>query len=124
MRAAIILARIVGAAAVAAILAISPASAQNDQRPDAERLMQNDAWCPIVLNHHLPAMTSAFVELVKKDLSKRRDMAVYEAIAPLLETLLSVGRMDDRDPVRQAHLAMACTLGLPVVKKMIARDLR
>ena len=117
-------ARIVGAAAIAAILAISPASAQSDLRPDAKRLMHNDAWCPIVLNHYLPAITSAFAELLKKELLKRQDLAVYEAIAPLLETLLSVGRMDDENPVRQAHLAMACTLGLPVVKKIVARDRR
>lgn len=117
-------ARIIGAVAIAAVLAASPASSQNDPRPNAKRLMQNDAWCPIVLNHHLPAMTNAFAELVKKDLSERRDLVIYEAITPLLETLLSVGRMDDQNPVRQAHLAMACTLGLPVVKKMIARDLK
>jgi len=116
--------RIVGAVAVVAVLATSPASAQNDLRPDAKHFMQNDAWCLIVLNHHLPALTNAFVEFVKKDLSKRGDLAVYEAITPLLETLASVGRMDEKDPVRQAHLAMACTLGLPVVKNMIARDLR
>ena len=116
--------RIVGAVAVVAVLATSPASAQNDLRPDAKHFMQNDAWCPIVLKHHLPALTNAFVEFVKKDLSKRGDLAVYEAITPLLETLASVGRMDEKDPVRQAHLAMACTLGLPVVKNMIARDLR
>ena len=119
-----ILARIIGAAAIAAVLATSPASAQSDLRPDAKRLMQNDAWCPIVLNHHLPALTNAFAGLVEKELLKRQDPALYEAIAPLLETLLSVGRMEDRNPVRQAHLAMACTLGLPVVKKMIARDLK
>ena len=116
--------RIVGAAAIAVVLATSPASAQNDPRPDAERLMQNDAWCPIVLNHHLPAITNTAAELVKKELSKGRDLEVYETVAPLLDTLLSVGRMDERDPVRQAHLAMACTLGLPVVKKMIAREFR
>ncbi len=117
-------ARIVGAAAIAVVLATSPAGAQNDPRPDAERLKQNDAWCPIVLNHHLPAITDAFADYVKKELSKGRDQEVYEAVAPLLETLSSVGRMDERDPVRQAHLAMACTLGLPVVRKMIARELR
>lgn len=117
-------ASIVGAVAIAAVLATSPAGAQSNPRPDAEQFMQNDAWCPIVLNHHLPAITNAFVEFVKKDLSERRDPVVYEAIVPLLETLLSVGRMDDQNPVRQAHLAMACTLGLPVVRKIIAGELR
>ena len=78
----------------------------------------------IVLNHHLPAVTNAYVELLRNELSKRRDPAMHAAIAPLLESLLSVGRMDKRDPVRQAHLAMACTLGLPAVKKLIARDLK
>ena len=117
-------ARIVGAAAIAVVLAASPAGAQNDPRPDADRLKQNDAWRPIVLNHHLPAITNAFAEYVKKELSKGRDVELYEAVAPLIETLLSVGRLDERDPVRQAHLAMACTLGLPVVKDIIARELR
>ena len=121
-------ARIVGAAAIVVVLAASPAGAQNDPRPDAERLKQNDAWCPIVLNHHLPAITNAFAEYVKKELqknpSKRQDQEIYEAVAPLLETLLSVGRMDERNPVRQAHLAMACTLGLPVVRKIITPEFR
>ncbi len=121
-------ARFVVAAAIAVVLAASPTGAQNDPRPDAERLKQNDAWCPIVLNHHLPAITNAFAEYVKTELqkkrSKRRDQEVYDAVAPLLETLVSVGRMDERDPVRQAHLAMACTLGLPVVRKMIAGEFR
>ena len=121
-------ARIIGAAAIAVVLATSPAGAQNDPRPDAERLKQNDAWCPIVLNHHLPAITNAFAEYVKKELkkkvAKRRDLEFYEAVVPLLETLLSIGRMDERDPVRQAHLAMACTLGLPVVRKIITHELR
>ena len=124
MRAIMSPARLVGAAAIAAVLAASPAGARDDPQPDAERLMKNDAWCPIVLNHHLPAVTNAFVELLRNELSKRRDPAMHAAIAPLLETLLSVGRMDKRDPVGQAHLAMACTLGLPVVRKMISHELR
>lgn len=119
-----IYARIIVAVATATILATSSASAQNDLRPHAKSLMHDDAWCPIALNHHLPAVTTALVEFVRKSLSESRDIAVYEAVSPLLETLLSVGKMDERDPVRQAHVAMACSLGLPVVKKTIARGIK